>query len=525
MPDRIDVAETPGTLAAVDVGTNSVHLVVARTTVGGGFEVVTREKEMVRLGSGEDDMKLLSPDAIDRAVSALGRFRRIADSHGAPLRAVATSAVREAENRKVLLARARAEAGVDVEVVSGTEEARLIHLGILQALELFDRRILLCDIGGGSTELLVGERGDVIASTSVKLGAVRLTTRFFGGSRLHPSAVSSCRRHIRSTLAAFAKIAGRHGFDVAVGSSGTTEQVLRLARGLAGDEPLRSLNGAALGRKQVRKVVEALIEVRRDGTTGTLPELDSKREDIILAGALVLEGVFETFGIKEMVLSEYALREGVFLDTVQRLEGGPHLHLRDVARRSVLDMVARADEDPAHAQHVAHLALDLFDATSSRHGLGAAARDLLEAGALLANVGLTISHSRHHQHSYYVIRNTDRLVGFTDSEIETVALIARYHRKSAPKESHPEWAALGAEDRQVVRVAAGILRIAIGMDRSRSRSVVGAAVSDEGNRIVIELVPSSEDADLSLERWAVTERCSLLADALGVPIVVGEGRP
>ncbi|MCB0977214.1 MAG: Ppx/GppA family phosphatase [Acidimicrobiales bacterium] len=525
MPERSDSIESSGTLAAVDVGTNSVHLVVARTTVGGGFEVVTREKEMVRLGSGDADMKLLSTEAVDRAVAALERFRRIADSHGAPLRAVATSAVREATNRDLLLERARTEAGVDIEVVSGTEEARLIHLGVLQSLELFDRRILLCDIGGGSTELLVGERGEVIASTSVKLGAVRLTTRFFGGATLHPSAVSSCRRHVRSTLAAFAKMTRRNGFDVAVGSSGTIEQVLRLARGLAGEEPLRSLNGAALSRKQVRRVVEALVAARREGTTATLVDLDSKREDIILAGALVLEGVFEVLGIKEMVVSEYALREGVFLDTVQRREGGPHLHLRDVARRSVLDMVARTDEDPSHAQHVAHLALGLFDATASRHGLGADARDLLEAGSLLANVGLTISHSRHHQHSYYVIRNTDRLVGFTDSEIETVALIARYHRKSVPKETHPEWAALGEDDRWTVRVAAGILRIAIGMDRSRSRSVTGAAVTDEGDRLVLELLPSSADADLSLERWAVGERSSLLADSLGVPIVVADGDP
>jgi exopolyphosphatase/guanosine-5'-triphosphate,3'-diphosphate pyrophosphatase len=516
----------PETLAAIDVGTNSLHLVVARTTEGGRFEVVTREKEMVRLGSGGSDMKVLTDDAIDRAVAALGRFRRIAESHDAPLRAVATSAVREATNRDVLLARARGEAGVDIEVVSGIEEARLIHLGVVQALEVWDRRLLLCDIGGGSTELLIGERADVIASTSVKLGAVRLTTRFFNGATLHPSSVSSCRRHVRSTLAAFAQVAAEHEFEVAIGSSGTIEQVLRLARGLAGEEPLRTLNGATLTRKQVAKVVSALIEAREAGTTASLPDLDPKREDIILAGALVLEGVIEAFGIKEMVISDYALREGVFLDTIQRHEeegGGAHLHLRDVARRSVLDLVERCDDDPAHSQHVAHLALELFDATADRHGLGADARDLLEAGALLANVGLTISHSKHHKHSYYLIRNSDRLVGFTDGEIELVAQIARYHRKSAPKESHPEWAALDEADRRIVRVAAGVLRIAIGLDRSRARPVTGVVVADDGDELVLDLVPSSPDADVSLERWAAVERADLLSEALWVPVTFAPG--
>jgi exopolyphosphatase/guanosine-5'-triphosphate,3'-diphosphate pyrophosphatase len=510
----------PETLAAVDVGTNSLHLVVARTTDGDRFEVVSREKEMVRLGSGSTDMKELAPDAIDRAVAALDRFRRIADSHGAPLRAVATSAVREAENRQVLLTRAQLEAGVDIEVVSGVEEARLIHLGVLQALEVFDDRLLLCDIGGGSTELLVGERSEVLASASLKLGAVRLTNRFFAGEALHPSAVDSCRRHIQGVLASFDRAVRDHGFDLAVGSSGTIEQVLRLARGLAGEDPLRTLNGAVLTRKAVNSVVDAVIDARRAGTTGDLVDLDPKRADIIVAGALVLEGVVKRFGIKALVISEYALREGVFLDTVARQRGGSLPHLRDVARRSVVDLMRSCDEDAGHSEHVAHLALELFDATAHRHGLGAEARALLEAGALLANVGLVISHGQHHKHSYYVIRNSDHLVGFTDGEIEVVAQIARYHRKSAPKATHAEWAALPPEDQQVVRVAAAVLRVAIGLDRSHGRLVIGLEVDDDDHELVIRLRPQSDDADISLERYAATERTSLLSEVLGVPVRV-----
>ncbi len=507
------------TLAAVDVGTNSLHLVVARTTEGERFEVLTREKEMVRLGSGSSDMKELAPAAIERAITALDRFRRVAESHGAPLRAVATSAVREADNRDVLIRRALEEAGVEIEVVSGVEEARLIHLGVLQGLEVFDRRLLLCDIGGGSTELLVGEQGEVLASTSLKLGAVRLTDRFFAAEGLHPSAVESCRRHIQGVLASFDRAVGAHGYEVAIGSSGTIEQVLRLARGLAGEEPLRTLNGAILKRKQVAQVVEAVIEARADAAVGDLPDVDAKRADILLAGALILEGVVKRFGIKELVISESALREGVFLDTLQRQVGTAQHRLRDVARRSVLDLMAACDEDPAHSQHVAFLALELFDATADLHGLGDEARSLLEAGALLANVGLVISHAKHHKHSYYVVRNSDRLVGFTDGEIEVVAQIARDHRKSAPKPLHPEWAALDAEAQEVVRVAAGVLRVAIGLDRSHRRLVSGVEVA-VGETVAITAVPASAEADLSLERYAAETGTGLLAEVLGRPVAI-----
>src|SRR4051812_31420630 len=190
--DPVPVAdpEAPSTLAALDLGTNSFHLVVARFTgEGHQFEVIAREKEMVRLGSGSGDMKVLEDDAIDRGIAALTRCRQIADAHDARLHAVATSAVREAENADVFLARARNEAGVDVDVISGTEEARLIHLGVLQAVPVFDRRLVLIDIGGGSTEVLVGEHGEILTSGSLKLGAIRLTRRFFRSDRLHPAAV------------------------------------------------------------------------------------------------------------------------------------------------------------------------------------------------------------------------------------------------------------------------------------------------------------------------------------------------
>jgi exopolyphosphatase/guanosine-5'-triphosphate,3'-diphosphate pyrophosphatase len=520
-----EAVRAPSILAAIDLGTNSFHLVVARDTVDGRFEVMTTEKDVIRLGHGGGDMKDLSDDAIDRGIAALARMRRIAESAGAPVRAVATSAVREAENADVFIQRARAEAGVEVEVISGVEEARLIHLGVLQAVPVFDQRLLLCDIGGGSTEVLLGQRGETLDARSFKLGAVRLTDRFFrspDAEHTKPSSgsVAACRSFVRSTLAVFEREVAQRGFEVAVGSSGTIEAVARLADALDGGGELGTYNCYVLTRGQLRRVVDALIAAKGIAARRKLPGAEPDRADIIVAGALVLEGVFDTFGIDSMMFSEYALREGVLLDTVQRMFGGTLHHLREVSRRSVRHLAELCDDDPDHSAHVADLALQLFDQTRDLHGLDDAAREYLEAGALLANVGLFVSHSKHHLHSYYVIRNTEHLTGFTDTEIEIIALLARYHRKSAPKPSHVEFMRLERDDRELVRALAGMLRVAFGFDRSHDGRVAALLVNPvDRQALEIEAVAVGK-ADLSLERYAANERRGLLEDVLGRQLLV-----
>ncbi|MFM7537930.1 MAG: Ppx/GppA phosphatase family protein [Acidimicrobiales bacterium] len=512
-------------LAAIDVGTNSLHLVVARVVDDRHFEVIGAEKEMVRLGTGSGDMKRLDTAAMDRGIAALARFRRIADIHDAPVRAVATSAVREAENHDEFLARARTEAGVEVEVISGVEEARLIHLGVLQALPVFTKRSLICDIGGGSTEVMVGEHGELLSARSFKLGAVRLTNRFFPGERLHPAAVQACRTFVRSALVPLAHEVHRLGFEVAIGSSGTIEAIARLAHASAGQEELRTYNGFRFDASALASVVRQLVATRTVAERAALPGMEAKRADIILAGALILEGVAEVFGVSTWTVSEYALREGVLLDTVQRTRGGTLHHLREVSRNGVLALARSCDDEHEHGAQVARLALALFDATVGIHGLDEGCREYLEAGALLANVGLFVSHTKHHLHSYYVIRNSDRLVGFTDAEIEMIAQIARYHRKSAPKATHAEFAALGLGDQRVVRILAGLLRVAIGLDRSHENLIAGLTAYDDGEELVVEVTPAGA-LDVSLELYAASERRSLLEDALGrrIRLTVGVAR-
>ncbi|MCD9623688.1 Ppx/GppA phosphatase family protein [Rhabdothermincola salaria] len=519
MSDDATPVERP--LAAIDIGTNSFHMVVARIgrgpgDGGGEFEVIAREKEMVRLGSASGDMKRLVPDAIDRGVQALARMARIAAIHDADVHAVATSAVREAENAEEFLSRARDEAGVEVEVISGVEEARLIHLGVLQAVPVFDRRLVLVDIGGGSTEILVGERGETLAVGSLKLGAIRLTRRFFRGDRLHPGAVDACRRNIRSVLAPMARDVERVGFEVAVVSSGTAEAVVAMALTARGDEPARTYNNASVTAAEIAAVVDELIAAETVEGRRRLPGMDAGRADIILAGALILDGVVRGLGIDEVVFSDYALREGALLDALARRRGANLHHLRDLRRRSVVALAASMDDEPEHSERTAGLALELFDATARWHGLDDEWRELLEAGALLANVGQAISHSEHHKHSYYLIRHSDRLAGFTDHEIELIALIARYHRKSAPKPKHTEFARLRPEDQEAVTVLAGILRVAIALDRSHAGPVEHLRVtSANGSGPLQILVTGRPGADLSLELHTGTERKDLLERVLG----------
>ena len=501
-------------LAAADLGTNSFHLVIARVAAEGGFEIITREREKVRLGHGGGDMKELADDAVDRGIATLARMRRLAESAGAPMRAVATSAVREAHNASIFLDRARDEAGVEVEVISGFEEARLIHLGVLQAVPVYDKRHLLCDIGGGSTEILVGQGAETLTARSFKLGAVRLTDRFFPNGTIPDGAVEECRAYVRSTFAVYEREVARKRYRVAVGSSGTFEALVKVSHARSKHEELRTYNCQKLTRSALAKVIDKLLSCPTSDTRRKIAGLESERADIIVAGALILEGVYDIFGVRSMTFSEYALREGVLLDTLSRMNGTTMHHLRDVTRHSVRHLADVCDPEPEHSRHVAMLALQLFDATRRLHGLEPVCREYLEAGALLANVGLIISHDRHHLHSYYVIRNSEHLVGFTDHEIEIISQVARYHRKSAPKKSHGDFARLTEPDQRLVRKLAAILRIAIGLDRSHDGRVAGLTVTRRDKQVTISLTPISGDVpvDLSLELYAAAERRQLFED-------------
>jgi exopolyphosphatase/guanosine-5'-triphosphate,3'-diphosphate pyrophosphatase len=513
---EVPAALVPETIAAIDIGTNSIHLVVARVVGQTRFEVLDREKEVVRLGSGSGDMKLLAPDAIDRGIEVLKRFRQVADISGAEVHAVATSAVREAENRDVFITRAAEEAGMSVQVISGVEEARLIHLGVLQALPVFDQQLLLIDIGGGSTEILIGRGPEVLEARSVKLGAIRLTDRFFRAEPLTKQAVEDCRQFIRAYLSPVTRTVRSHGFDVAAGSSGTIVNLAEMIQARRDDPLARGINNFSFTRQELAELVKALVRARTVRARAALPGLDPKRADIILGGALLLEQSMVEMGVPSLVVSDFALREGVLFDALRRVRGTTVHHLADLRYRSVRHLADICPDERDHAEHTSRLALQLYDGCRDLHRLDEACREYLEAAALLANVGQFISHSRHHLHSYYIIRNSEQLTGFTDHEIELIAQVARYHRKSAPKDKHPEFARLSRQDQDVVRKLAGMLRVAIGLDRTEAGVVRRLSCHHDDGVLSIRL--ETTGADASMEVYTATARRGLLEEALGVEV-------
>lgn len=526
------------TVAAIDMGTNSFHMVVARAAPGGGFDVLTTEKDMVRLGKGSGEMKHLTAEAMDRGVASLKRMLAVASSYDADVWAVATSAVREAENRADFLNRVRDETGLVVDVISGFEEARLIHLGVLQALPVFDSRHLLVDIGGGSTELLVGEGDTIKAVRSVKLGSIRLTEGFFtkaDSEKKMVKAAKKCRNHVRSSLAAAAHDLGPLGHEVAVGSSGTIGSLATMISRARGDEP-RQTNGLSFTKSELDDLVDRLVRSSPEERL-EMEGLDERRVDIIVGGALLLQGVFDMLQISSMTVSGYALREGVLHDHLAaQMEG--NRRLADLRRSNALRLSQQLDPDSHHAEVCARRAVRLFDETLELHNLDDGDRDLLEMAALVHNVGLFISHAAHHRHTYYIVRNSEQLTGFTDRELELLALIARYHRKSHPSERHPEFAQLDGVDRRRVRILAGLLRVAIGLDRGHqgavgdlTASITAKPPADIGDRdwdhnswLLVRPVAVDTDVDVSLEAYSAQERSSLLAKALSVNVVI-EGAP
>ncbi len=505
--------------AAIDVGTNSFHLVVARVSPSGGLEILCRDKEVVRLGSGSGDMRRLTSEAIDRGIEALKGLVRTANSYGADVRAVATSAVREAENRIEFLDRAVVEAGVEVEVISGSEEARLIHLGVVQALSVYDRQVLLIDIGGGSTELLIGRGAKPMAARSVKLGHLRLTDRFFPDGVAKAAAVAECRAYVRSFLTPVGHDLLPLGYELVVGSSGTLATIAQMVEYLRDGRADRWLNNVSFSREELAKVTDAVLAAPKPRERLELGGLDKRRVDVIVAGVLLLEGVFECFEVPQVTVSGYALREGLLLDGVHAGGNGDAFwHLSDIRRESVLRMAEEYEEERSHVGQVTELALQLFDALADVHHFGLYERDLLEAAGMLHNVGRFIARGAHHKHSYYVIRNSDRLLGFTEHEVELIALVARYQRKALPRLSHPEFAALKVADRARLGMLAGILRVAIALDRTRGGAVccVKARV---GESLIIDC-GTAPGADASVELYTANQRSGLLATAAGLDVQV-----
>jgi exopolyphosphatase/guanosine-5'-triphosphate,3'-diphosphate pyrophosphatase len=508
-------------IAAIDCGTNSVHMIVVRIRPDLSFEVIDREKDMVRLGSGGLDGKALTQEAMSAALQSFARFRRLAESHQVEeILAAATSAVREAANGGEFLAAVERETGIKPQVISGTEEARLIHLAAVYGVDVAGASAVVVDIGGGSIEISHGSGTSMRVAKSFNLGVIRLTERYVRTDPLARRDERKLVRHIEDELSRYLRDIRSAGFDRVIGTSGTILSLGAMAttdRRRAGDE-IRNLRVSA---KQIHRLRKELAD-RSIGERMKMPGLDPRRADLIVSGAVLLDTVLEQLDANEITMCDLALREGLVLDYVQRnrrhiAQAGQY---PDVRRRSIVELAERCSYWPEHANQVARLALSIFDQTRGVHGLGDREREWLEFAAIVHDIGTHISYPRHHKHSYYLVKNGD-LRGFEPVEAEIIALVARYHRKSAPKNSHADFGALGGKNRRTVRALAAILRFAETLDRSHAQTVTGVELHDRGEDYLVKLRTTG---DAELELWAAQRQGAPLERVLGKPIRLGAGR-
>ena len=453
-------------IAAIDIGTNSVHMIVVQVRPDLSFEVIDREKEMVRLGAGGLGGRALRPEAMHAARQALSKFQRVAESHHVDeIRAAATSAVREAENGREFLADIERATGIRAQVISGQEEARLIHRAAVYGVDAGKEDAVVVDIGGGSVEVTLGSAAAVRLSHSFKLGVI-----------------------------------------LALGTMAYAAEHDRVP------DEVRNLRVSTKALHRLRKAIVAADTATRLG----LPGLDPRRADLVVAGSVLLDTILRLLGASELTLCDYALREGLVLDYIarNRRQIAQIDQFPDVRRRSVVELCERCRYGPEHARQVARLAGSLFDQTRGVHGLTEREREWLEYAALMHDIGEHISYSRHHKHSYYLVKNGD-LRGFEPDEIEIIALVARYHRSARPKKSHDAYLDLAREDRRRVRTLAAILRLAEGLERSHAQVVSILELQDRRKDYLLK-VQARGDAELEL--WAARRQLAPFEALVGRPV-------
>ena len=510
-------------LCVIDCGTNSFHAIIVDALPDATFQVLTRQKEMVKLGEGEfaeGSGRRLAEAAMERGMDALRAIRALAEAWGVSAYiACATSAIREATNGGAYIDRIRRELGLVVRPISGETEARLIWLAVSHAVDLSEPSLLV-DVGGGSTEFIVADGDGASFLRSLPLGAQRLTERFVTTDPVSRAEFRALRAHVREHLGEVFEAARARGVRRLVGSSGSLLAIASVTASAYGDAAA-PLPEQTFDAAHVREVTKRLMQSTLDERLVT-PGVTDRRADQIVAAAVLLDVLLKDLRIERFAVSPDALREGIVIDHVAReLKWIRRLApYRSRRRQSVYELAMRLRYDRAHAEHVKDLALRLFDAARDLHGRDAEARELLEYAAVLHDVGYAISRRNHHKHALYIIQEAD-LQGFAPSEKAVVANVARYHRAGAPKPTHAEFQRLDAEGKRLVLELASFLRLANGLDRSHYRNVSRLdARLEEADGAPAFVLTLHTHADPALDVWAARQGAELFESVFGVPVEI-----
>ncbi len=508
-------------VAAIDLGTNSFHMIVVEDSKDKGIVEIDRVKDMICIGRGSISSKMLDEEAMLAGIAALKNFLVLAAQHGVlpeNVIAFATSAIREAKNKEDFLRRVKEETGLEVKVISGREEAEFIYYGVRNAVTVGQNPDLLFDIGGGSVEFVIVDSEGIQLLESRKIGVARMIERFVTADPISTHEINLLEQFFAAEMVTAVEKAATLGVKRAIASSGTAQNIARMIRSMKGVESDVSLNNSAFTRKDFKALYKAVIlldAAERRKMTG----LDEKRVDLIIPGLILVDMIFKLFGLKEIYVSDSALREGMVLHYLKNLpdpdvkgvEPAP-----DIRRESVYELAFRCGWNRAHSEQVARLGMQLFDSLADLHQLDKSCRELLEYASLLHNIGCFISIPSHHKHSQYLILHGD-LRGFSPEEIAIIGNVARYHRKSPPTEKHGAYSALSPMNRRVVDVLSGILRLANGLERGHRQNIESIQSEVNGDRIVLRLKARFEP---DIEIWAADQLKPLLENVLKKTIVI-----
>lgn len=499
-------------IAAFDLGSNSFHLLIADAHAEGTFEVVASDKEMLRLGSAVAATGEIGQECADAAIEVIRKFRAMAESQGVDeLVVCATAAFREARDSLAVVDRIETETGVKVRVINGHEEARLIFDAVRTSVVIDPPPALALDLGGGSLEIMIGGSRGLTWDTSLKLGVGRLTAELVRGDPPTGGDIRRLTAAVTKAITPLLSDIGRLHPRMAVASSGTLETLIRLAAARRGGTIPASVNQLAVTSRDLESLAAYLLDMT-SAERAALPGVDSRRADLLPAGAVLITTILDLVGLRELVGCEWALREGMVLDAIGHhsradWDGDPKV----IRRESVLGLCRRCGWNEVHATKVARLAVELFDGTVLLHDLDADDRELLELGALLHDIGEHVSKDGHERHTAYLIEN-GKLRGFRPDEIDVLACLGRFHKRGNPKSSFQPYARLKGSDQDRVAQLVALLQVADGLDRSHGGPVRAVEVYTSPG--VVEVVVEADD-DIDLELWGLRRKKELFEKVFG----------
>lgn len=459
----------------------------------------------------------LAPESIQRGIDALRKIRTLSDSNEVDeIIAYATSAIRESENGGDFIQRAIDETGIKVQAIPGIREAELIGFAVQHGMYLNNEPVLVMDIGGGSVEYIITNRDHFYYLDSRKIGVSRMSSRFVRGDVVTKSEIATLRAHYTENLRDLELAMKRYPVQTLIGSSGTMQNLAQMIAARKKRDVSLTLNEFEYTAEEFKEFYDFFIKLDRKGRLA-VTGLDEKRVDFIVPGLVLVDLVIDLFDIKSIRTSTDALREGIIISYMRKEMKSLKMtgEFPDPRRRSVYELLRKCNWHEKHSTHVAKLALQIFDSLRNWHDLTDRERELLEYACLMHDIGYHISHHRHHKHALYLILNAD-LKGFTQEEIEIMAHVARYHRRSTPKKRHQLYAALSDYQKDRIKRLAGILRVADGLDRSHFQNVRKIDV-EMGDKLILNIKTSDNP---ELEIWGAMRKRELMEWMFGKPLEI-----